>query len=791
MNRSRVVFACAVALVLSSLVRGASAQPPAAGDTIEMVEYTVVDGDTCGRIAQRMWGNARRYDIIHSYNPEMGPPPHHLVAGTVLHLPRVATAAAALPDARVTAAVRTVNARSESDEAWRAAHVGLDLFRGWHVTTEEQSSAELTFRDTSVVAMRAGTLVIIFGQTAGRVRQGGSEATLERGTMRTALGALRGDDAGASQALSLHVTMPAGTADMHGGSSVVSVDAQQTSRVSAHVGAVSLRGATGAATSVPEGMGSSVAPHERPTPPRPLPAAPSWENGPRRFFGAPGRGSVITGAWATVASAHTYHVEVATSADGRDVVASTEVPDTVTHFELHGFPAGTYYVRVSTIDGDFFESRTSDAITLTASDARFTAPGASEDERFSPIDPSEEPGPLAVTLGTRVTMPDDVHCTQPDGTQASSFVVTSDAAPSCVDASGAPVALLPLHASTLALSTDTPEIAAGTTHEVSIGAAAGPMPEGATIVGEGVTVSSVERRGDRLVATVQAPATAGNASLAVVVAGTTLATTQLTIAQAPIVAPPPTTTAPPVEEPVAPTPPAPPGALTEAVGAIPFSQTVGLRDIDVRGIGGRVGIAGVDTRGGALARVMLEAFGAVLDDQLRFSIAMPIDFANPRVQSWTRGSADLYATVGWLPLRRGPVSLLVDAGLWIPTQLDHGLANARLVPSVEAAWLVSGTFHLRTRQAAMLDLANQGARLWASAYGMDARLLGPVGIAFEFELTFGDPDGNGTRADYAFVPGVTIDFSWLALHVGGRFGIASPTFFGPAGLFVTARMAAF
>jgi len=454
-------------LAVLALSPRAHAQPPAASDAVEIVPYTVVEGDTCGRIAQRMWGNARRYDIIHSYNPDMGPPPHHLVPGSVLHLPRVATAADSLPDARVTAAIRTVNARPEGDEAWRAAHVGLDLYRGWHVTTEEHSSAELTFRDTSVIAMREGTLVIIFGESAGRVRRGGTEATLERGTMRAALGALRGDDAGASAALSLHVTMPAGTADMHGGTSVMSVDAQSTTRVSAHVGAVSLRGETGAATSVPEGMGSSVAPHARPTPPRPLPSAPVWENGPRRFFGAPGRGAVVTGAWASVSGAHTYHVEVATSADGRDVVATTEVPESVTHFELHGFPAGTYYVRVSTIDGDFFESRPSDALASIVSDARFVAPGASEDTRFAAIDPSVEPGPLDVALGTRVTLPDDVHCTIADGTPSSSFVVTSDAAPSCVDASGAPVALLPLRATTLALSTDSPEIAAGTTREIT------------------------------------------------------------------------------------------------------------------------------------------------------------------------------------------------------------------------------------------------------------------------------------------------------------------------------------
>ncbi len=774
-------------LCFSFATTPASAQPPTATDSVEIIEYTVVAGDNCGRIAQRMWGNARRYDIIHSYNPDMGPPPHQLIAGTVLHLPRVATDASALPDARVTAAERSVTARPSTAETWRAAAVGLPLYRGWHVTTEERSSAELTFRDTSVIAMRADTLVIIFGDAAGRVRRGGTEATLDHGTMRTALGALRGD-AGGGSALALHVTTLSGSADMNGGSSVVSVDDGGTSRISAHVGEVSVRGETGPAVSVPEGMGSAVVPHARPTPPRPLPAAPTWMNGPRRFLGAPGRGAVISGEWAAVANARTYHVEIARSADGRDVVSTTEVPSSVTRFELHGFPAGTYYLRVSTIDMDFFESRPSEVLTVVAADARFLAPGATEGGTFPAIDPSEEPGPLELPFGTRVSVPDDVHCVLADGSSASEIVVTSDAPPSCTDASGGAVVLLPMHTTSMTLRSGVATMNAGATEPIAMSLASGPIPDGATIIGDRVTVTSVRREGDSFIATVEAPPGDYTATLSLVLDGVVLATTTLRVSTA-------TPTAPP-EEPVAvveeeaPAPP-PPGALTEAVGSIAFSQSVGLRDLDARGVGGRLGIAGIDTGGGTIARVMLEAFGALLDDQLRFSVAMPIDFTSPRVQSWQAGSGDLIANVGWLPLRRGPVSLLVDAGLWIPTGLDRGIPNARLVPSLEMAWLLGASFHLRTRQAAIVDLASTGPRLWASAYGMDARVVGLLGVGFEVELVVGDPDGNGVHSDYAFVPEVVFDLSPVTLHVGGRFGLTRPTYFGPAGLFISARVAAF
>ena len=788
-----LVLSWAVAWLCSTTVPApAGAQPPAEGDSVEIVEYTVQAGDTCGRIAQRMWGNARRYDLIHSFNPGMGPPPHHLVAGTVLRLPRVATAASSLPDARVTAAERRVTARSREEEAWREAHIGLDLYRGWHVVTEERSSAELTFRDTSVVAMRADTLVIIFGGAATRVRQGGTDATLERGSMRTALGALRGtgDASGGGGALALHVNMPSSQADLSGGSSVLSVDEGGTSRVSAHVGEVRLRGESGPVVRVPEGMGSAVTPHARPTPPRPLPPAPIWANGPRRFFGASGRGAVIAGEWSAAAGARTYHVEVAREPDGRGVVASTEVPESVTRFELHGFPPGTYYVRVSTIDTDFFESRPSEVLTVSAESATITLPGATEGASFPPIDPSEEPGALTLPLGTRVALPADVHC---EG-GASELVVTSETLPACADANG-PVALLPVRVETVSLRADATTLAAGETREVSFGLVSGALPPDAALVAHGVTLTNVRRDGDHLLATVTAPADASEGSVDLVLGTTVLSSTPLAVTPAPAVET--TETTPAVatetaEAEVVPVPdlPAAPGALTEAVGAMPFSESVGLRDLDVRGVGGRVSI-GTIAAGEPMVRVALEAFGSVLDDQLRLSVAMPIDAASPRTQSWQDGSADLVAGVGWLPLRRGPVSLLVDAAIWIPTELDHGLSLARLVPSLEAAWLVGGTFHLRTRQAAMLDLADHGTRLWSSAYGMDARMVGPFGVGFEVELVVGDPDGTGVRSDYAFVPEIVLDFESIAVHVGGRFGINHPTYFGPAGLFVSARLAAF
>ncbi|HEY8429949.1 MAG TPA: LysM domain-containing protein [Sandaracinaceae bacterium] len=52
------------------------------------MEVTVRSGETCRSLAARLYGDPDAYDRIHEHNPEMGPPPHRLVPGTVLIVPR-------------------------------------------------------------------------------------------------------------------------------------------------------------------------------------------------------------------------------------------------------------------------------------------------------------------------------------------------------------------------------------------------------------------------------------------------------------------------------------------------------------------------------------------------------------------------------------------------------------------------------------------------------------------------------------------------------------------------------
>jgi nucleoid-associated protein YgaU len=93
----RGIFAWGLgALVLSPAV---GAQPAPAAPA----RYTVRDGDTCGSIARRVYGDRRWSSLIHQANHNLGPSPHRLRAGQELVLPPRPGRTQPPPDARLTA----------------------------------------------------------------------------------------------------------------------------------------------------------------------------------------------------------------------------------------------------------------------------------------------------------------------------------------------------------------------------------------------------------------------------------------------------------------------------------------------------------------------------------------------------------------------------------------------------------------------------------------------------------------------------------------------------------------
>lgn len=399
---------------------------------VELYDYTVKEGDSCAKIAKREFGSRKAYDRIHKHNPDMGPTPHKLVPGEVLKLPREKLK----PAAQVTASERQVEARAPSDTGWKTAGQGFDLFRGWRVSTLERAFAEVTFRDTSRIYMRENTLVIIYGGTDGAARRTSTTAKLDKGALRSRLGELSGGK-------TLAVETPSSNTELTGGSALITVDPEGTSRVANHGGgkAKVSSGKGGKAISVPERMGSKVKKGKAPSPPKPLPDTPTWASENAGTFLIPdGASGTITGGWKSVPKAETYRVEVGRMAQGGFIMTSVQVPKSATAFEVHGLPTGEYFATVAAVDNDKFESPPSRLYKSKVISTPLVAPTG--DAISVPAAAAGQPmAPVRVLPGAKFDVPDGLTCGL--GTQELGTTVTASGAGiqevRCQDAGGKPV----------------------------------------------------------------------------------------------------------------------------------------------------------------------------------------------------------------------------------------------------------------------------------------------------------------------------------------------------------------
>lgn len=368
---------------------------------VELYDYTVKKGDSCASISNQQFGSRKAYGRIHEHNPEMGPTPHKLVPGTVLKLPRDKVK----PDARVTASERKVEVRAPSDQGWKTASQGFELFRGWRVSTLERAFAEVTFRDTSRIYMRENTLVIIYGGTEGSARRTGTTAKLDKGALRSRLGELSGGK-------TLAVETPSSNTELTGGSALITVDPEGTSRVANHGGGKARvrSGKSGKAVSVPERMGSKVRKGKAPSAPKPLPDTPVWAAENASTYLIPdGASGTITGGWKSVPKAETYRVEVGRMAQGGFIMTSVQIPKSATAFEVHGLETGEYFATVAAVDDDKFESPPSRLYQTKVVSTPLVAPtGAAV--AVPPADPGQPMAPVRVLPGARFEVPAGLTC---------------------------------------------------------------------------------------------------------------------------------------------------------------------------------------------------------------------------------------------------------------------------------------------------------------------------------------------------------------------------------------------
>ena len=770
---ARVPFVLASCAAIAILATPLHAQTP-----VETFEYTVEAGDSCGGIAQRFYGAWRRYGVILRFNPQLaegaqqgacGP---FLRPGVVLVLPRVyveggpsTTPTTPDPDARVTRTIREVQAAEPESRDWQRARSGLPLWRGWRVNTLERAAADVTFRDASRISLRENTLIVIYGGES-LARRETSRATLERGQLRSRLSELR-----------MQVDTPSGSAELASGSALVGVDEEGTTRVSNFEGAAaSVRGEQGR-VAVREGFGSKVIRNARPMRPRPLPPAPAWSEGPRRFVGVTPYGATITGAWRAVEVARRYRVEIV-NGEG-DPVAATEVPAEVTHFELHRFPEGAYRVRVSTIDGDFFESRPSEAREIEVALGGVDVP---TDEVLP--DPSEEPTPPTVMLGARFVAPGGARCAlasatedgEQDGERERAPVETLVLTPiglqevHCVDAEGHATGRLVVDVRAPELTIEVPTITRGEAARVVIRSAS-PLPEGLRVRGEGVDVPLISEDG-AWVATLDTNGAPPELSLSVVAGEVVLAETSVVVSEAPSDEPTESIEVPEEEEPVVVSAPAPFAvlghpdltALDDAPGD-PFALSLGfgsfgdhpLRDAHLR----------VDA-----------AISATVAERVRASVGLTRDFVEVGDRAVPRGDGDVRFELDATSRFSGPWRVGGGASLFAPS--GEGVTGARSLGTFRVGGHVDldralGTFVLRTRQAMLVD-TDAGLRAWASTYGAGWAAHPNVSLGAEVQLTF----GRDSAADEAVVlatlgVGAELRLGGMGLVFGARVGLSDDT----------------
>ncbi|MEM9073168.1 MAG: FecR domain-containing protein [Myxococcota bacterium] len=775
MNRARclahntVIRVCTLVCMIAGLSGSAEAQAEG-GDTFE---YTVQAGDSCGRIAHRFYGQWRRYDVILRFNPQFqagenrgscGP---FLRPGVVLTLPRTLDGIpgpAQAPDAQVTAVRRQVQAREPAETRWQAAQRGLGLYRGWRVNTLEESAAELTFRDASVVQMRENTLVIIYGGEARRSRRRTAQATLERGALRSRLGELR-----------MQVDTPSGQTDLDGGSALVAVDQEGTSRISNFEGGnASLRGRSGGRVRVRPGFGSKVRRGQRPSRPRQLPAAPRWSpETAARFVGIAREGGTLRGSWLPVDGARRYRIEVGRGDPGERIVAATEVSADVQQFEFHRLPAGDYWARLSTIDGDFFESRPSAAHRMNLVLAELRQPGEEAAPDVLP-DPSVAPTTPQVLMGTRVLSPDGYRCRV-----GSSEVLTNEGEQRvrCADDRGsAGEVVVEVVAARVEVVGDIAERGAlrrGTeeTLTLAIESAVG-IPDDLAVRGPGVEMQSLERgeSGQLVVALVVQEDAPDPLPLEVVAGDESVATVTLRV-ENPVEAPDPDPEPEPEPEEVV----HPPSYVHDTFGRALHPTLLGLEDERRRGHSLSLTMAHFGDHPGGDGHWRLLAGGELaLGTAARLGVSTPVDFAtdDPVAQ---RGNRDVYVFGQYHLLRGIRWGAALDVAAWLPvgSQDDGGIADYRIITSLAVSARVS-RFTFRTRQGAIIDIRPEGPRTWASAYGADVRLIGGFAAGLEVDLGIGRDRASDELLTYSGLAlGLSLRGGPVSASLGARYSLTN------------------
>ncbi len=347
------------------------------------IEYEVQRGDTCIKIARKVYGEGDLcYDLMAGSNDF--DEKFRIYPGQKLKLPtkeqieqqrqervgaepvEATPAPSDGPDARLKSYRGDVTARSPDASDWEKASRNKDLWRRWKVNSASRSSASVFFvREKATLRMRENTLVVIYGQATTSAPSTARHAVLEQGALATRLGELSGGSSSSSVA-EVEVETPSSVVTTKGGDALVSVVEGNTTLVANHTSPkTKVRGNRKSSKSIdlPKNMGTRVEKGKDPTPPKPLPSPPAWDQKKLSAVSMAGK-SKINASWASVKDAVVWRVEVWRSAAEKELIDVKVLDAKIREVAFENFDPGDYELRIATIDTDGFESVMSEPMLL-------------------------------------------------------------------------------------------------------------------------------------------------------------------------------------------------------------------------------------------------------------------------------------------------------------------------------------------------------------------------------------------------------------------------------------------
>lgn len=325
-------------------------------------QYIVQRGESCWSIALKLYGDGRKYKIIHKYN-KLGPLPHILKPGQIIYLPGTARKA----DAQIEWLKRQVQARPPRSVDWREARQQMNLWRLYKVKTGNRSAAGIRFEDRSYMKVRERALLVIYGSSAQQIRARRfvkRTILVEKGVVRGGLSSLRKKN----KKDSITIKTPSSEVKLESELAQIEVDTAKTSIVSVYDGQAKVK-AKGKQVKVPKRYGTYVKKGKKPAKPIPLPDAPAWEDPiPERVVFLPRKSGEATFWWKPVKRAQRYRFEISRKKNFRQVMLDRTYPPKkrkrlpgealiqavvgkgVLGFSYKNLKLGTYYARVAAID---------------------------------------------------------------------------------------------------------------------------------------------------------------------------------------------------------------------------------------------------------------------------------------------------------------------------------------------------------------------------------------------------------------------------------------------------------